>query len=55
MIIILGTNNIVNELQQKNIDPNIVPTLGMTFKDIDDILMMHINFIKCMHMKLDFP
>jgi hypothetical protein len=36
MSIILGTNNIVNELQQKNIDPNIVPTVGMTFKDIDD-------------------
>jgi hypothetical protein len=36
MIIIRGTNNIVNELQQKNIDLNIVPIVGMTFKDIDD-------------------
>jgi hypothetical protein len=36
MIIIRWTNNIVNELQPKNIDPNIVPKVGMTFKDVDD-------------------
>jgi hypothetical protein len=36
MIIFRGTNNNVNEFAEKNIDPNIVPTVGMTFKDVDD-------------------
>jgi hypothetical protein len=36
MSIIIGTLYIVNELQQTTIDPNIVPTVGMNFKDIDD-------------------
>jgi hypothetical protein len=31
-----GTNNNVNEIAGKNIDPTIVPTVGMTFKDVDD-------------------
>jgi hypothetical protein len=44
-----GTNNNVNEFAGKNIDPTIVPMVGMTFKDVDDI-----NSIKGMHMKLDF-
>jgi hypothetical protein len=35
MIIFRGTNNIVNELQKKTLI-RIVPTVGMTFKDVDD-------------------
>jgi hypothetical protein len=31
-----GTNNNVNEFAGKNIDPTIVPMVGMTFKDVDD-------------------
>jgi hypothetical protein len=36
MIIFHGTNNNVHEFAEKNIDPTIVPTVGMTFKDVDD-------------------
>jgi hypothetical protein len=36
MSIIICTLYIVNELQRTTIDPNIVPIVGMTFKDIDD-------------------
>jgi hypothetical protein len=51
MLTICGTNNIVNELQQKNIDPNIVPTVELTFKDIDDAY----KFYKSYAYEVGFP
>ena len=38
-------------LQKKNIDPTIVPTVGMTFKDVDDAY----KFYKRYAYKVGFP
>jgi nitrate reductase beta subunit len=51
MIIFRRTNNNVNEFAEKNIDPNIVPTVGMTFKDVDDAY----KFYKMCAYEVGFP